>query len=161
MDTVTYEEQHAVLHQSVTYMAHKSFLASTTWDTLNEHSTKTLFDCRTLSPYVCIITGAVSKQNYHMSVLGDCKLVGEPPQPSIPLVDSHLRFSLEELTDPSQAAYIPDFKKIVEVIQDAIDAIPGDGEKGRVSPFLTRSEDGRWLLNFEFKIFGIKVYVAI
>lgn len=138
-------------------MAHKYFLGSTTWETRNEYLTKTLFDSDGQSPISCVISGVVSKHNLHLSTMGDCKLVGEPPQPTVPYNKSCLRFSLEEPIEPSQAVFSPDFRKIIKVIHDVVDAMPGVGDKGGVSPFLTRSENGRWLFNFKFKIFEEKV----
>lgn len=158
---VNYIKEHAILNRSTVYMAHKSFLALTTWETRNEDLTKTLFNCDGHSQISCVISGVVSRNNFFLSIMGDCILVGEPPQPTIPYDESCLRFSLEEPNDPSQAMFSPDFRKFIKVIHDLMDAMPEIGGKCGISPFLTRSENGRWLFNFEFEIFREKVTILI
>lgn len=150
--------EHSALHQNPSYMAHKAYLASTSWDTGNEFRVKTLFTGDGLSPLFSVLTGKVSRSNLHLSTTGDCKLVGDPRQLPFPILNACLRFSLEEPLCSSHAAFGEDFKKIVDVTLDAVDSMPGIGKKGLVSPFLTRSEDGQWRFNLEFKIFDKKVF---
>lgn len=77
------------------------------------------------------------------------------------MLDSFLRFSLEEPSDPEQTSISRDFKKFEVVTHNAVASVPGDGVRGSVSPLLTCSEDGRLRINFEFEILGMKVIALL
>lgn len=141
----------------MSYLSHKSFLACTAWGADNENMIKILLDSNGISQVFCILTGIVSKDNLHILPMGDCKLIGQPPQPTVPIVNLHIKFSLAEPIEFPHLVFINDFKQSVKAVMALIDLIPLENKNMDILPFLTHSKEGKWHFNFKYNIFQKKV----
>lgn len=144
-----------------TYIPRDNFLRSITWGSEDEFGYKSLLDHDGHFPLQCIMTGIISKEDLKMSPVGDCELVGEPPQLCRSLADATARFSVIEPVDSIHSMFVEDFRKTVTTIQTVVDSMPEIGEVGRVAPFLRLSEKGQWTFLFEHKIFRKMVSLAL